>query len=879
MEEKYALTPLMRQYYNIKAEYPDALLLFRAGDFYETFGDDAVKASGILGITLTKRANGSASSVPLAGFPYHAIDNYLDKLVLAGERVAICEQLEDPKQAKGIVKRGVTELVTPGVSYNDSILRHKENSFLAAIFFAQSGSKNQNIGLSLLDISTGEFYVCEGNSAFITKVAATLSPKEILYSRTQNDAFTQHFAGIQASSYRLDEWAWNESTNRDKLLRQLGVKALNGVGIESLSLGVTAAGAILHYLQYTKHDSLSHINSISRLDENKYVLIDRYSLRNLELFHSTSEGGTALIDIIDSATSPMGKRMVRRWLALPLRDKESIEKRYDAVSYLISNENLRNELTENFAAIGDAERIIAKVAALRAMPRDLAQLSRSIGSMEHIKSLSVSDPDSKLIEIASQIEDLSDVRKKIALTLCEEPAAALGKGNVIAAGVSSELDELRSISNSGKEYLNRMAEREIERTGITSLKISYNNVFGYYIEVRNTHKDKVPVEWIRKQTLVSAERYITEELKEYENKILGAEGRILQIENEIYAELIGWLQQWVARMKTSAMATAQIDALLSFSITAITNNYCRATLNEKGSIKIKDLRHPVIEKRLPIGENYIPSDVELNSKDKQILLISGPNMSGKSALLRSVAIANLMAQCGSFVAANEAELILSDRIFTRVGASDNISSGESTFMVEMLETANILNNLTDSSLVILDEIGRGTSTYDGISLAWAIVEFIHTSSTAKVLFATHYHELGEMYKQFERIKNYHIAVKEIEGKVIFLRKLTEGAVERSFGIHVAQMAGMPLSVVRRAQMILSELEEKRAGVAVYEESATKQALEVAGQKPLQLSIFQMDDPTLSAVADKIRGIDINALTPLEALNKLSEIKNILGIKK
>lgn len=874
-ENKYALTPLMQQFYGIKAEYPDALLLFRAGDFYETFGDDAVAASSVLGITLTKRANGSASSVPLAGFPYHAIDNYLDKLVLAGHRVAICEQLEDPKSAKGIVKRGVTELVTPGVTYNDTILNHTENTFLAAVLFGTSGK----VGVSLLDISTGEFYVSEGEGGFIEKVISGLKPKEILYSRAQHQEFDKLLGSQNINPYRLDEWAWNSSTNYDKLSRQLGAKSLKGFGIESLSLGVTAAGAILHYLQYTKHDSIGHINTISRIDKGSYVLIDKYSLRNLELFSASAEGGTSLVDIIDSAISPMGKRTLRRWIALPLRNIEEIEKRHDIVDFLRTKDNLRHELSAALSEVGDAERITSKVAALRANPRDLVQLSRSTLAMNKIKKMCEKYPKEELYLRALEIKELEGLRQKIDSTLLAEPAIAVGKGMVVAEGVDSELDELRTISTKGKEYLQGIVTREIERTGITSLKIGYNNVFGYYIEVRNTHKDKVPEEWIRKQTLVSAERYITEELKEYEAKILGAESRITQIESKILFELTEWMQNWIVDLKDTTRAIAEIDALLSFAVTSLTNNYCRPKFNEKGEINIKGLRHPVIERRLPAAESYIASDVEMNPTDTQIILLSGPNMSGKSALLRSVAIAALMAQCGSFVAASEADLMLTGKIFTRVGASDNISSGESTFMVEMLETANILNNLSDDSLVILDEIGRGTSTYDGISIAWGVVEHIHATSRAKVLFATHYHELGEMHKKKERIANYHIAVREVEDRVIFLRKLVKGAVEHSFGVHVAQMAGMPHSVVLRAKEILKELESQRSSSSTVESTkATKEKLSKATERPMQLSFFAMDDPTLKAVGDEIRGIDINNLTPLEALSKLSEIQKILGIR-
>ncbi len=651
----------------------------------------------------------------------------------------------------------------------------------------------------------------------------------------------------------------------------------------ALWVGIFAAGQILHYLNNTKHDSLSHVNTISRLDENNYVLVDKYSLKNLELFSPISVEGTCLVDIIDSATSPMGKRMLRRWLALPLRDKSRIEARYDVVDFFRSEAELRGEVLDNLQRVGDAERIIAKIAALRAMPRDLVQLSHSIGSMHNVKKLTAEVECAALSTLGGGIEELGEVQSRIGTTLLPEPAAAVGKGAVVAAGVSDELDELRQISSQGKAYLEAIVTREIERTGITSLKIGHNNVFGYYIEVRNAHKDKVPAEWIRKQTLVNAERYITEELKEYEQKIMGAEVRIVDIENRIYGELVDWLQQWVAPLKKTTVMVAQIDVLLSFAITSLTNNYCRPMLGESGKIEIKGLRHPVIEKRLPASEGYISSDVAMNENDTQIILLSGPNMSGKSALLRSVAIATLMAQCGSFVAATGAELMLCDRIFTRVGASDNISSGESTFMVEMLETANILNNLSDNSLVILDEIGRGTSTYDGISIAWAIVEHIHKTSAAKVLFATHYHELGEMYKSFERIKNFHIAVKEIDGKIIFLRKLVEGAVEHSFGVHVAAMAGMPRSVVQRAQTILSELERQRSTDIKdvgSNRAKNKKALQEVGAQgaaaPVQLSFFNMDDPSLSAVAAQIRDIDINCLTPLEALNKLSEIKKIIS---
>lgn len=877
IEQKYAPTPLMQQYYGIKAQYPDALLLFRAGDFYETFGDDAVKASGILGITLTKRANGAASSVPLAGFPYHAIDNYLDKLVAAGERVAICEQLEDPKKAKGIVKRGVTELVTPGVTYNDNILRHKENTFLASVYFGGKGVA----GASFLDISTGEFYSAEGSVDFITKILSGLSPKEVLYSRDQSVDFDTALGSLGLYTYRLDEWAWQQSANREKLLRQLGVSSLKGFGVENLTMGLVAAGAILHYLEYTKHCDLKHINTISRLDEDKYVWIDRYSIRNLELFHPLSEGGTALVDILDQSTCPMGGRMIRRWLSLPLRSEDQIARRHDVVAYLCSDSDLRELMRENLALVGDPERIVAKVAALRASPRDVVQLSSSIGAMNRLRQLMRVCKNDALKQVAEKIEDMDSVRQKIALTVMSEPAALLGRGAVIAAGVDAELDELRTISSGGKKFLDQIALREAGRTGITSLKISYNNVFGYYIEVRNTHKEKVPPEWIRKQTLVNAERYITEELKIYEEKILGAEGRISEIETRIFGELIEWLQTYVTVMKSSATATAEIDTLLSFAFVALANNYCRPVIVGSDSLSLSDLRHPVIERRLPIGEPYIPSDVHLDSTDQQIIIVTGPNMAGKSALLRSVALCSLMAQCGSFVACTKAEMGLVDRIFTRVGASDNITSGESTFMVEMLEAANILNNITDRSLVLLDEIGRGTSTYDGISIAWAIVEHLHENSLSKALFATHYHEIGEMEGMYPRIKNYNVSVREIDNRVIFLRRLVRGAAEHSFGIHVARMAGMPTAVVQRAEQVLSDLESQRTDDNSGKLPSGHKADSVAMgtiRGSMQLSFFQMDDPTLKAVADQIRGIDINTLTPLEALNRLSEIKKLVGLK-
>lgn len=871
--EQYALTPLMKQYYGIKAEYPDALLLFRAGDFYETFGDDAVKASGILGITLTKRANGTASSVPLAGFPYHAIDNYLDKLVAAGCRVAICEQLEDPKQAKGIVKRGVTELVTPGVSYNDNILKHKENTFLAAVTFGEKGV----LGVAFIDVSTGEFFVGEGDLNFISKLINNLSPKEVLYRSGQKEQFFAAF-GSDLYTFRLDEWAWVEGNNRDKLIKQLGVVSLKGFGVENMSLAIVAAGAVLYYLDFTKHTALGHVNSIARLDQDKFVWLDRYSIRNLEVFYPLNQGGTSLVDVLDRTSSPMGARMLRRWLSLPLRSATEASERHEVVEFFTLNPDLREVMSENLDSVGDPERIVAKISAMRSTPREVAALARSLGFMDKIRTAALASQSTMLKKLGAEILENQAVRQHICATLLPEPAAAIGRGAVIAGGVNEDLDELRRISTGGKDFLQEIQEREAARTGITSLKISYNNVFGYYIEVRNTHKDKVPTEWIRKQTLVNAERYITEELKHYEEKILGAESKIQEIETRIYNELIEWLLPYISKLKSSASAVASIDTLLSFALSALENNYCRAQMSEEGGVlDIKALRHPVIERRLPLGEPYIPNDIHLDDTEQQIILITGPNMAGKSALLRSVALAAIMAQSGSFIAASSANISMLDRIFTRVGASDNITSGESTFMVEMLEAANILNNISDRSLVLLDEIGRGTSTYDGISIAWAIVEWLHERSLAKVLFATHYHELGDMQAQFPRIKNYNVSVREIDKRIVFLRTLVRGSTEHSFGIHVAKMAGMPREVIARAESVLEKLERMRGEKEDIAQALPKKADSGVGGS-MQLSFFQMDDPTLLAVRDKIMGLDLDSLTPLEALNKLSEIKRLIGLK-
>lgn len=862
MEKKYAETPLMKQYYAIKAQYPDALLLFRAGDFYETFGDDAVTASSILGITLTKRANGQAATVPLAGFPYHSIDNYMPKLVAAGWRVAICEQLEDPKKAKGIVKRGVVELVTPGVSYHDNVLKHKENSYLAAVSFGAGGKA----GVALLDVSTGEFYAAEGAHDYIEKLVSNFSPKEVVYKRSDAEQYKAIFSD-RYFTYKFDDWAFSESSNREKLLKQLEVKSLKGFGIESMVMAVTAAGAILYYLEYTVHTELGHINSISRLDSDRYVWVDRYSIRNLELFYPLSEGGASLTDILDRTSCPMGARMLRRWISLPLRDPEQITARHDVVDTFIHNKELAAAVGEHLGEVGDMERIIGKVAAQRVNPREVVQMSKSLASAAAIRNLCKSASNISISKLGDRIAELGEVEEYIAKNIVEEPALQAGKGSIIAEGVNAELDELRRISCHGKEFLLEIQQREIDRTGITSLKISYNSVFGYYIEVRNAHKERVPQEWIRKQTLVNAERYITQELKEYEEKILGAEGRITDIESRLFGELTIWLQQYVTPVKHTATAIAEIDTLHSFATVAIEGKYSRPEVNTSDVIDIKEGRHPVIERRLPIGEPYIPNDIYLDSQTQQIIMITGPNMAGKSALLRQTALIMLMAQIGSYVPARTARLGVVDRIFTRVGASDNISQGESTFMVEMLESANILNNISGSSLVLLDEIGRGTSTYDGISIAWAMVEYLHTKPSARTMFATHYHELNEMENQFERIKNYNVSVREIDKRVIFLRKLVRGGTEHSFGIHVAKMAGMPSDVVERAKMVLAELERQRTG---------KVDLATATEKPMQLSFFQLDDPTLQSIKKQIKGLDLDNITPIEALNKLSEIKKILG---
>ncbi len=867
--ERFVETPLMKQYYSIKEKHPDAILLFRVGDFYETFGPDAVKASEILGITLTKRANGSASFVDLAGFPYHAIDTYLPKLVRAGQRVAICEQLEDPKLTKKIVKRGITEMVTPGVTFNDNVLEHKENNFLASVHFEYKAC-----GVAFLDISTGEFLAAEGSIEYIDKLLNNFSPKEVLFERGNQKLFQESF-GNRFYTYPLEDWMFTEDTTRQKLLRHFQTASLKGFGIHELKLGIVAAGSILHYLELTQHTNLQHISSISRIEEEHYVWLDKFTIRNLELFHSINEGAKTLVDIMDKTVTPMGSRMLRRWISFPLKEIQSINERLNIVEYYLKNTGFKTEIEELISIIGDLERIISKVALGKINPREVVHLKNALAAIIPIKDLCSSTSETALIKIAEQLNPCITIREKIEQTLVDDPAGQVGKGQVIAGGVSPELDELRKILFSGKDYLLELQKRETERTGISSLKVSFNNVFGYYIEVRNTHKEKVPPEWIRKQTLVSAERYITEELKEYETKILGAEEKILTLESSLFNSLVVELADYIAPIQLNASLVGRLDCLLSFARCAQDYNYFRPEINELEIIDIKQGRHPVIERMLPADQEYIENDIYLDSHSQQIIIITGPNMSGKSALLRQTALIVLLAQTGSFIPATSANIGYVDKIFTRVGASDNISLGESTFMVEMNETASILNNLSERSLILLDEIGRGTSTFDGISIAWAMTEYIHEHPKvkAKTLFATHYHELNEMEASFERVKNYNVSVKELPDKVIFLRKLQRGGSEHSFGIHVARMAGMPKSVVARADEILQEFEK-----ANDRKSPVKPVSGLAEKREgFQLSFFQLEDPVLKQIRDEIKNLDINNLTPVEALNKLNEIKKISGL--
>ncbi len=860
----------MKQYNSIKAKYPDALLLFRVGDFYETFGEDAIVASRVLGIVLTKRANGSAAYIELAGFPHHSIDSYLPKLVKAGYRVAICDQLEDPKLTKKIVKRGVTELVTPGVSYNDKVLEQKENNFLAAIHFDSKES-----GISFLDISTGEFFVAQGNDEYIDKLIQSFKPNEVVVQRNKREHFLKKFTGkIYVNVF--DDWVFTHDFAYELLTRHFQTKSLKGYGVEEMDRGIVAAGAVLHYLAETHHDQVDHISAINRIEEDHYVWLDRFTIRNLELLYSPNENATTLIDVLDKTVTPMGSRMLKRWIALPLKNKEPLFERYEIIDYFLQDEELTSSLAEEFKQIHDLERLISKVAVGRINPREVAQLKRALLAVENVKSLCEKASNKSIKNQAKQLDICKRIRDRIEAELNEEAPAVVAKGNVINNGVCKELDDLRNIAFSGKDYLKGIQERETERTGISSLKIGYNNVFGYYLEVTNTHKDKVPEEWNRKQTLTNSERYITEELKEYEEKILGAEEKITALEQQLYADLVLAIAQHTKAIQLNSQVIARLDCLLSFSVSAKENNYTRPEINDSYVLDIKEGRHPVIEQQLPLGEEYVSNNVYLDTEKQQIIIITGPNMSGKSALLRQTALIVLMAQIGSFVPAAHAKIGLVDKIFTRVGASDNISSGESTFMVEMNETASILNNISNRSLILLDEIGRGTSTYDGISIAWAIAEFLHEHSLfkPKVLFATHYHELNEMASSLKRIKNFHISVKESGNKVIFVRKLKEGGSEHSFGIHVAKMAGMPSSVITRADRLLEQLEKSHSGDVLSKQTKAKSK----SKNDFQLSFIQLDDPLLYQIRDDILNTNIDTLTPVEALMKLNEIKKLLNNK-
>jgi DNA mismatch repair protein MutS len=859
-------TPMMKQFLSLKAKHPDAVMLFRCGDFYETYSTDAIIASEILGITLTKRANGKGKTVEMAGFPHHALDTYLPKLIRAGKRVAICDQLEDPKTTKKLVKRGITELVTPGISINGNLLNYKENNFLAAVHFGKAAC-----GVAFLDISTGEFLTAEGTYDYVDKLLSNFAPKEVIFERGKRDFFQQNF-GSKFFTYEVDDWVFSENTARTKLLKHFETKNLKGFGVEHLRNGIVASGAILEYLEMTQHTQISHITSLSRIEEDKYVRLDKFTIHSLELLHSMNEGGKGLLDVIDRTISPMGARLLKRWIVFPLKDKQPINERLDVVEYFFRHPEFREIIDENLHSIGDLERIISKVAVGRVSPREVVQLKVALRAVEPIKDACKKADEATLNGIGEQLNLCESVRDRIEKEINNDPPMLVNKGGVMKDGVSAELDELRKLAYSGKDYLMQIQQRESERTGIPSLKIAYNSVFGYYIEVRNVHKDKVPPEWIRKQTLVNAERYITEELKEYEEKILGAEDKILILETKLYTELVQSLIEYIPSIQTDATLLAQLDCLLSFAVTAEENHYIRPVIAEDDVLDIRQGRHPVIEKQMPVGESYIANDVKLDTQTQQILIITGPNMAGKSALLRQTALITLMAQIGSFVPAESAHVGLVDKIFTRVGASDNISMGESTFMVEMNEAANIMNNLSPHSLVLFDELGRGTSTYDGISIAWAIVEYIHEHPHAKArtLFATHYHELNEMEKSFPRIKNYNISVKEIDKKVIFLRKLVRGGCEHSFGIHVANMSGMPKSIVKRADDILHELEKDNEGISA------KPLGEVShSREGMQLSFFQLEDPILCQIRDEILNLDVNNLTPVEALNRLNDIKKIV----
>jgi DNA mismatch repair protein MutS len=871
MEKKAVETPLMKQYYQVKEKHPDAILLFRVGDFYETFSDDAIKASEILGITLTRRANGSAQSVELAGFPHHALDTYLPKLVRAGMRVAVCDQLEDPKKTKTIVKRGITEVVTPGVSINDNVLNHKENNFLASVHL-----NGKSVGLAFLDISTGEFLTAEGTPEYADKLINSFSPKEVLHERNKRKEFAETF-GNKLYTYEQEDWIYTADSANDRLLKHFETSNLKGFGVDNLPNGIIAAGAILYYLDHTQHNNNGHITRLSRIEENRFVWLDRFTVRNLELFSGQQEGAISLTDVLDKTVTPMGSRLLKRWVSFPLKNLKQIEERHNVVEHFFKDVEMKDMLGQQLALVGDLERIVSKIAVGRVSPREVVQLKVALSSIEPIKEACLATQNATLHKIGEQFNPCEKIRERIAHEIQNDPPNAINRGSVIQNGVNDELDKLREIAYSGKDYLLHIQQRESETTGIPSLKISFNNVFGYYIEVRNTHKDKVPENWIRKQTLVGAERYITQELKEYEEKILGAEDKILALETELFNNLVVGLTDYITAFQLNANLLAQLDCLLSFAKVSAQNKYVRPQMNNGYVIDIKQGRHPVIEKQLPAGESYIANDVCLDNEHQQVIIITGPNMAGKSALLRQTALIVLMAQIGCFVPVESATIGLVDKIFTRVGASDNISVGESTFMVEMNEAASILNNISDRSLVLFDELGRGTSTYDGISIAWAIVEYIHEhpSANAKTLFATHYHELNEMEKSFKRVKNYNVSVKEVDKKVIFMRKLVRGGSEHSFGIHVAKMAGMPVSVVKRADEILAQLESdnRKSGIAkpVDQIASTREGF--------QMSFFQLDDPVLAQIRDEIKNTDINNLTPVEALNKLNEIKKIITGKE
>lgn len=884
VKDDKGLTPMMKQFFSMKAQHPDAMLLFRCGDFYETYGEDAVESARVLGITLTRRNNGGLSgSIEMAGFPHHALDTYLPKLIRAGKRVAICDQLEDPKKKreaikgkKGLsamdkmVKRGITELVTPGVALSDNVLNYKENNFLAAIHFGKSAC-----GVSFLDISTGEFLTGEGTFDYVEKLFGSFQPKEVLFDRSKRRDFERYF-GTRLCTFEMDDWVFTDQTARQKLLKHFGTKNLKGFGVEHLSNGVIAAGAILQYLDLTQHTQINHITSLTRIEEDKYVRMDRFTVRSLELVAPMNEGGSSLLNVIDNTITPMGGRMLRRWVVFPLKDVAVINERLDIVDHFFRASDFRNNIDEQFHQMGDLERIISKVAVGRVSPREVVQLKNALKAIEPVKAECLSTNNKSLNRIGEQLNLCANLRDRIEKEINVDPPQLVAKGDVIASGYDKELDDLRSIRDNGKQYLLEIQEKEIAQTGISSLKVGFNNVFGYYLEVRNTFKNKVPEDWIRKQTLAQAERYITPELKEYEEKILGADEKILAREGQLFMELIQDMQPFIPQIQVNANLVAHLDCLLSFMKIALQQHYVRPTVDESDVLDIHQGRHPVIETQLPIGEQYVPNDVKLDTEHQQIMMITGPNMAGKSALLRQTALIVLLAQIGCFVPAERARIGIVDKIFTRVGASDNISLGESTFMVEMTEAANILNNVTPRSLVLFDELGRGTSTYDGISIAWAIVEYLHEhpKAQARTLFATHYHELNEMEKSFSRIKNYNVSVKEVDGKIIFLRKLTRGGSEHSFGIHVAEIAGMPRSIVKRANVILKELEADNSQVGSVGKAAVEH-LEKS-REGVQLSFFQLDDPVLTQIRDEILELDVNNLTPVEALNKLNDIKKILN---